>query len=120
MSVEQAVPNEAGFTGANTRGNDGRAFGLTAVGLALLSAFVTFIVLADFTPIVPTHYVVVTLLLTNAATGLLLLGIIGREVWQVCNRAASGRPAPVFTFASSGFFLSSPPRRRFWWRLSQA
>ncbi|MGC1467084.1 MAG: PAS domain-containing sensor histidine kinase [Pseudolabrys sp.] len=104
MSVEQAVPNEAGFTGANTRGNDGRAFGLTAVGLALLSAFVTFIVLADFTPIVPTHYVVVTLLLTNAATGLLLLGIIGREVWQVVQSRRVGQAGSRLHFRIVGLF----------------
>ena len=57
--------------------------GPLAVALALLSALVTFIVLADLTPISPTHYVVVSLLAANAATVLLLLGVIVREVWQV-------------------------------------
>ena len=121
MSVEQAVPTETGFTGREHPRRDGRGFGLIAVGLALLSAFVTFIVLADLTPIVPTHYVVVTLLLTNAATGLLLArhhrprGLAGGAVAP--RRAA---PAPVFTFASSGCFRSSPRRRRSWWRSSPA
>ncbi|MGE5535081.1 MAG: PAS domain-containing sensor histidine kinase, partial [Acidobacteriota bacterium] len=91
MTIDQAVATETGLAGAPARGGDGRMLGLIAVGLALLSAFVTFIVLADFTPIAPTHYVVVTLLLTNAATGLLLLGIIGREVWQVVQARRVGK-----------------------------
>jgi two-component system nitrogen regulation sensor histidine kinase NtrY len=65
--------------------------GPIAVGLALLSAFVTFVVLADFTPILPTHNVVVTLLLVNAVTVLLLLGVIVREVWQVVQARRTGR-----------------------------
>ncbi|HET7850400.1 MAG TPA: PAS domain-containing sensor histidine kinase [Pseudolabrys sp.] len=91
MAIDQAVTAETGLAGTGTRGGDGRALGLIAVGLALLSAFVTFIVLADFTPIAPTHYVVVTLLLTNAATGLLLLAVIGREVWQVVQARRVGK-----------------------------
>ncbi len=65
--------------------------GPLAVGLALLSALVTFIVLADFTPILPTHDVVVTLLLVNASTVLLLLGIIVREVWLIVQARRAGR-----------------------------
>jgi two-component system nitrogen regulation sensor histidine kinase NtrY len=63
----------------------GRAWvlGPIAVGLALCSAFATFIVLSDLTPLAPTHRVVVTLLLINALTGFLLLGIVSREVWQI-------------------------------------
>ncbi|HEX5507617.1 MAG TPA: PAS domain-containing sensor histidine kinase [Pseudolabrys sp.] len=91
MNADQAITAEAGFSGPIAKGGDGRALGLIAVGLALLSAFVTFIVLADFTPIAPTHYVVVTLLLTNAATGLLLLAVIGREVWQVVQARRIGK-----------------------------
>jgi two-component system nitrogen regulation sensor histidine kinase NtrY len=60
-----------------------RVLGPIAVGLALCSAFATFIVLSDLTPLAPTHSVVVTLLLINAATVLLLLGIVSREVWQI-------------------------------------
>ena len=55
------------------------------------SAFATFIVLADLTPLLPTHHVVVTLLLANAATVLLLLGVIVREVWQVMQARRRGR-----------------------------
>ncbi|MBX9822809.1 MAG: PAS domain-containing sensor histidine kinase [Afipia birgiae] len=64
-----------------------------AVGLALLSAFLTFVVLTGLTPIAPTHEIVVTFLLINGATILLLLGIIAREVWQVVQARRRGRAA---------------------------
>lgn len=64
-----------------------------AVGLALLSAFLTFVVLVGLTPIVPTSRVVVTFLLINAATVLLLVAIIVREVWQVVQARRRGRAA---------------------------
>jgi two-component system nitrogen regulation sensor histidine kinase NtrY len=64
-----------------------------AVGIALLSAFLTFVVLTGLTPIIPTHEVVVTFLLINGATILLLLAIIAREVWQVVQARRSGRAA---------------------------
>ena len=54
-----------------------------AVAIALLSDFLTFVVLTGLTPVVPTHEVVITFLLINGATILLLLAIIAREVWQV-------------------------------------
>jgi two-component system nitrogen regulation sensor histidine kinase NtrY len=64
-----------------------------AVALALLSAFLTFIVLTGMTPIAPTRDVVVTFLLINAATVLLLVVIIGREVWKVIQARRRGRAA---------------------------
>lgn len=64
-----------------------------AVGLALLSAFLTFIVLTGLTPIPPTHYVVITFLLINVATILTLLVIIGRELWKVVQARRRGRAA---------------------------
>ncbi len=70
-----------------------RALGLSAVALALLSAFVTFVVLAGLTPIPPTHEVVVTLLLTNAVTVFLLVLVIAREVWGVVQARRRGRAA---------------------------
>jgi two-component system nitrogen regulation sensor histidine kinase NtrY len=70
-----------------------RLFAPFAVGLALLSAFLTFVVLTGLTPIAPTHEVVVTFLLINGATILLLLGIIAREVWQVVQARRRGRAA---------------------------
>ncbi|EDO25620.1 predicted protein, partial [Nematostella vectensis] len=64
-----------------------------AVALALLSAFLTFVVLTGLTPITPTRQVVVTFLLINAATVLLLVMIIARELWQVVQARRRGRAA---------------------------
>src|SRR6185312_10294427 len=104
MSVEQAVTAETALASSSGRASETRVLGPIAVGLALLSAFVTFVVLADFTPISPTHYVVVTLLLTNAATGLLLLAIIGREVWQVVQSRRVGRAGSRLHIRIVGLF----------------
>jgi len=68
-----------------------RLIGAVAVGVALLSATATFLVLSGLTPISPVHEVVVKLLLGNAVTGLLLLAIIGREVWKVVQARRRGR-----------------------------
>jgi two-component system nitrogen regulation sensor histidine kinase NtrY len=65
--------------------------GPLAVGLALLSAAVTFLVLTGLTPILPTHEVVVTVLLANAATALILLAVIGREVLLIVQARRRGR-----------------------------
>src|SRR6202158_5324478 len=64
-----------------------------AVGLALLSTFLTFVVLTGLTRIQPTPQVVVSFLLINTATILLLAGIIVREVWQVVQARRRGRAA---------------------------
>jgi two-component system nitrogen regulation sensor histidine kinase NtrY len=64
-----------------------------AVGFALLSAFLTFVVLTGLTPIVPSHPVVITFLLVNVATILTLLVIIGRELWKVVQARRRGRAA---------------------------
>src|SRR5438445_11749361 len=64
-----------------------------AVGIALLSAFLTFMVLSGLTPIEPTRQVVYSFLLINAATILLLVAIIVREVWQVVQARRRGRAA---------------------------
>jgi two-component system nitrogen regulation sensor histidine kinase NtrY len=70
-----------------------RWLALFAVGLALLSALLTFVVLTGLTPIEPTLPVVVSFILINAATILLLVGIIVREVWQVMLARRRGRAA---------------------------
>src|SRR5277367_5038496 len=67
-----------------------RLIGAVAVGIALLSATATFLVLSGLTPIAPVHEVVVKLLLGNAVTGLLLLAIIGREVFVVIQARRRG------------------------------
>ncbi|MDE1972046.1 MAG: PAS domain-containing sensor histidine kinase [Hyphomicrobiales bacterium] len=67
-----------------------RLIGAIVVGIALLSATATFVVLAGLTPIAPVHEVVVELLLADLAAGLLLLAIIGREVWVVVQARRRG------------------------------
>src|SRR6201990_606449 len=64
-----------------------------AVVIALLSALLTFMVLTGLTPLEPTRQVVRTFLMVNAATILLLVGIILREVWQVVQARRRGRAA---------------------------
>jgi len=64
-----------------------------AVALALLSAFLTFVVLTGLTPIEPTREVVVSFLMINGAIILVLVGIIIREVWQVVQARRRGRAA---------------------------
>src|SRR5450631_1012594 len=64
-----------------------------AVGLALLSAFLTFVVLTGLTRIEPTPQVRVSFMLINGATILVLVGIILREVWQVMQARRRGRAA---------------------------
>jgi two-component system nitrogen regulation sensor histidine kinase NtrY len=103
MSVDQATSAETALATPARRG-EARMLGPIAVGLALLSAFLTFIVLADFTPVSPTHDVVVTLLLVNATTVLLLLGVILREVWQVVQGRRTGRAAARLHVRIVGLF----------------
>src|SRR5947199_4190633 len=64
-----------------------------AVVFALLSACATFVVLTGLTPIEPTRGVVVWFLLINAATILLLVAIIVREVWLLVQARRRGRAA---------------------------
>ncbi len=103
MSVDQAAADTT-LAGAQQRRGEARVLGPLAVGLALLSAFATFIVLADLTPIRPTHYVVVTLLLVNAATVLLLTGIIVREVWLIMLARRAGRAGARLHIRIVGLF----------------
>src|ERR1700757_1508581 len=75
-----------------------------AVGIALLSAFLTFVVLTGLTPIAPTREVVSSFLLINAATILLLVGIIVREVWQMVLARRRGRAAARLHIQVVGLF----------------
>lgn len=70
-----------------------RWLGPVAVALALFSAFLTFIVLTGLTPIEPKRNVVYGFLLINAATILVLVGIIVREVWKVVQARRRGSAA---------------------------
>jgi two-component system, NtrC family, nitrogen regulation sensor histidine kinase NtrY len=67
-----------------------RLIGGIAVALGLLCAAATFAVLAGLTPIAPVHEVVVALLLADLAAGLILVAIIGREVWMVVRARRRG------------------------------
>jgi two-component system nitrogen regulation sensor histidine kinase NtrY len=104
MSADQATSAETALVAPQSQRGEARMLGPIAVGLSLLSAFTTFIVLADFTPILPTHDVVVTLLLVNATTVLLLLGVIVREVWQVVQARRTGRAAARLHVRIVGLF----------------
>jgi len=103
LSVDQATTAETALVTPSKRGET-RVLGPIAVGLALLSAFATFIVLADLTPILPTHNVVVVLLGVNAATVLLLLLIIVREVWLVIQARRTGRAGSKLHVRIVGLF----------------
>ncbi len=70
----------------------------------MLSALVTFLVLAGLTPIAPTHPVVVSLLLVNAFTGLILIAIIGREVWRIVQARRGGQAASKLHVRIVGLF----------------
>jgi two-component system nitrogen regulation sensor histidine kinase NtrY len=67
--------------------------GLIAVGGALISSTVTFLVLEGFTSIIATAEVVATLLYVNGAIVLVLVAIIGRDVWSVVQARRRGRAA---------------------------
>jgi two-component system, NtrC family, nitrogen regulation sensor histidine kinase NtrY len=88
--ISQATPAEIP-SAAPPAGWLARTIGLVAVGLALLSAVVTFLVLANLTPILPTDAVVRALLLFNAFTVLFLIAVIARELWRVFQARRHGR-----------------------------
>ena len=100
-SVDQTTPAEIAAPAANRAV---RVLGPLAAALAMLSAFATFVVLADLTPITPTHAVVVTLLLINAVTVFLLVGIIAHEVWLVVQARRRGRAAARLHVQIVGLF----------------
>ena len=95
VSTAEQVPaaESASVATAPAPGWFARSLGLAAVAIALLSALVTFVVLADLTPIAPTHEVVVTLLAGNAVTVLLLTLFIVRELWSMFQARRRGAPA---------------------------
>jgi two-component system nitrogen regulation sensor histidine kinase NtrY len=66
-------------------------FAPIVVLLALASALVTFLVLTGLTPILPTHNVVVTVLLANAGIVLVLLIVVSWEVFNVIRAQRRGR-----------------------------
>jgi len=77
--------------GASAPKQPSRMLGSITVTMALLSATVTFAVLAGLTPIAPTHQVVVSVLAVDALASLLLIGVIGREIWNIMQARRRGR-----------------------------
>jgi two-component system, NtrC family, nitrogen regulation sensor histidine kinase NtrY len=75
-----------------------------AVAIALLATLLTFVVLTGLTRIEPTRVVVVSFLLINAAIILLLVGIIGYEVWLVVQARRRGRAAARLHVQIVGLF----------------
>ena len=78
-----------------------RLIGAIAVGVALLSATATFLVLAGLTPIAPVHEVVVELLLAISPPGFCCSpSSAGKSGWS-CGRAGAATPARGCTCRSS-------------------
>jgi len=75
-----------------------------AIVVALLSAFLTFMVLTGLTPIEPTPDVVRSFYLLNAAAVLLLVSIIVREVIQMVQARRRGRAAARLHVQIVGLF----------------
>ncbi len=75
-----------------------------AIGLALLSTLLTFVVLTGLTRIQPTPEIVNSFLLINGATILVLIGIIAREVWKVLQARRRGRAASRLHVQIVGLF----------------
>src|SRR5262245_49694359 len=90
-SVDEVASAEPAMVAAPGRNLVRGVIGPAAVAIALLSALVTFLILAGFTPIVPIHGVVVSLLLVNVAAVLILLGVIAHEIWQVAQARRHGQ-----------------------------
>jgi two-component system, NtrC family, nitrogen regulation sensor histidine kinase NtrY len=89
-SVEEASAVETAVGAAAATRLATGMIGPIAVVAALLSALTTFLVLANLTFVSPTYNVVVTLLAVNFVTVLLLLAIIGREVWHIVQARRRG------------------------------
>jgi two-component system nitrogen regulation sensor histidine kinase NtrY len=93
-TVEQTsavVPASTGVEGPAPGSITTSFIGLLAVAGALLSSTVTFLVLAGLTPIVATANVVAALLYVNGATVIVLVAIIGRDLWNVLQARRRGR-----------------------------
>jgi two-component system nitrogen regulation sensor histidine kinase NtrY len=102
-TVDELSSGESARPAAATRFATGMV-GLIAVVGALLSALTTFLVLAGLTFINPTNNVVVTLLAVNLVAVLLLLAIIGREVWFIIQARRRGRAAARLHVQIVGLF----------------
>lgn len=78
---------------SNNRNRLAFRIGMVVVVLSLLSGFSTYLILTGLTPIIPTHNVVVSVLLTNVVLVLAMIGIIAWQVmdlWRARKREAAG------------------------------
>ncbi|TDT93537.1 MULTISPECIES: sensor histidine kinase NtrY-like [Azorhizobium] len=103
--MTQAAFDQASDNGPMTP--SGSSFGLFApavVLLALISALATFLILMGLTPVVPTHQVVISVLLVNAAAVLILSAMVGREIWRIAKARARGRAAARLHIRIVGLF----------------
>jgi two-component system nitrogen regulation sensor histidine kinase NtrY len=78
--------------------------GSFAVGAALCSALVTFLVLAGMTPILPTHEVVVWVLLANVVLVIGLIAIVAWESWRLIRARRAGAAASGLHVRIVGLF----------------
>lgn len=90
-SVDEVAVAEAALVGTPKTKLGARMLGPAAVVAALLSALITFLVLTGLTPILPTHEVVLTVLLGNVVAVIVLLAVILRDVWPVVQARREGR-----------------------------
>src|SRR5436190_5470207 len=74
------------------------------VGVALLSAFGTFLALAGLTPIAPTEGVVIGLVAVNVIAVVILSGIIGVQVWRIFQARRRGRAGAKLHVSIIGLF----------------
>jgi two-component system nitrogen regulation sensor histidine kinase NtrY len=103
MSTANFIP-DFDHSGEPAKRTISRVLQPVAVSLALMSALLTFVVLADLTPLSPTHDVVIALLSINAFTVLLLLGVIAREVFLVLQARRRGLAAARLHVRIVGLF----------------
>ncbi|ABS69619.1 sensor histidine kinase NtrY-like [Xanthobacter versatilis] len=94
-AVEGVVPR---------RGIAARLFAPIIVVLSLVLAVATFLILMGLTSIVPTPQVVVGVLTASGIAVLILLAIIGREVWRILRARARGRAASRLHVRIVGLF----------------
>ena len=104
MSADKTVSAEVLAGSAQGARMWARWLGPIAVGIALFSALLTFVVLTGLTRIVPTHQVVVGFLLANALAALFLIAVIGREVWMIIQARRRGRAAAQLHVSIVGLF----------------
>ncbi|MFG1277077.1 sensor histidine kinase NtrY-like [Xanthobacter autotrophicus] len=86
------------------RGIAARLFAPIVVVLSLVLAVATFLILMGLTSIVPTPQVVVGVLTASGIAVLILLAIIGREVWRILRARARGRAASRLHVRIIGLF----------------